>query len=202
MKSQNETLSGLSDSALMLRFRDGDIQAFNTLFERYVTKKKYISLLVGKPELADEAFQETWERIIKTKDRYEPTASFHTFFNTVLRNVIASHYRKSANKDGLHISGDQVSDPDSQETTFDGLSANNGMETEQQSFLGQCVELLHSAIGRLPIEQRESLLLKIDSGFGLEEIANITKTTRETAKSRLRYGLKKLRNLVPEECYG
>jgi len=45
----------------------------------------------------------------------------------------------------------------------------------------------------LPEEQREAFLLKEEAGLSLDEIADITNVNRETAKSRLRYAIRRLR---------
>ena len=205
MSQQNlsQDLERLSDAALMLRYKDGDIAAFEVLFTRYLGLKKYISfkLNIFDPEVADEVFQETWERIINARQRYEANASFRAYFETILRNVTASRYRKAVNKENLHLSGSQSSTDDSEDELLDGLVDEKDPGTENRSFITQCVDLLKKAIATLPDEQRESLLLKIESGISLEEIAAITGVNRETTKSRLRYGLNKLRDQVPRECY-
>lgn len=54
------------------------------------------------------------------------------------------------------------------------------------------------ALQGLPAEQRTVLLLRLEQELSLEAIADITGTSRETVKSRLRYGMDKLRQvLVP-----
>jgi len=45
----------------------------------------------------------------------------------------------------------------------------------------------------LPALQREAFLLREEAGLSLEEIALVTSVTPETAKSRLRYAVAKLR---------
>ena len=60
----------------------------------------------------------------------------------------------------------------------------------------QQVEQLMTAIDMLPEAQREAFLLKENTGLSVEEIAEITNTKPETAKSRIRYALKKIRQTV------
>jgi RNA polymerase sigma-70 factor (ECF subfamily) len=52
---------------------------------------------------------------------------------------------------------------------------------------------LTAAIGALPPEQRDTLLLKLEAGLDLQSIADVTGVNRETAKSRLRYAVGKLK---------
>jgi RNA polymerase sigma-70 factor (ECF subfamily) len=59
---------------------------------------------------------------------------------------------------------------------------------------------LLSALGALPQEQREAFLLHEETGLTIEEIARITDVGLETAKSRLRYAIRKLKkSLIPAE---
>ncbi len=52
---------------------------------------------------------------------------------------------------------------------------------------------LLSALAALPAEQREAFLLHEEGGLNLEEIARVTSVGVETAKSRLRYAVRKLK---------
>jgi len=57
---------------------------------------------------------------------------------------------------------------------------------------------LTQALGQLPREQREAVLLQIEADLSVEEIATITDSSFETTKSRLRYARTKLRELLNE----
>ncbi len=59
---------------------------------------------------------------------------------------------------------------------------------------------LLAALGALPQEQREAFLLHEETGLTIEEIARVTDVGVETAKSRLRYAIRKLKkSLLPAE---
>jgi len=57
---------------------------------------------------------------------------------------------------------------------------------------------LMELISELPAAQREAFLLQQEGGMSVEDIANATGVTRETAKSRLRYAMSKLRKGMQE----
>ena len=57
---------------------------------------------------------------------------------------------------------------------------------------------LDAALQLLPDEQRDVFLLREEAGLSLDQIAAITGTNRETAKSRLRYAVNKLRTAIDE----
>ena len=57
----------------------------------------------------------------------------------------------------------------------------------------QQAQRLLRLVDELPEAQREAFLLQQESGMSVEEIAQATGVNRETAKSRLRYAIAKLR---------
>ena len=57
-------------------------------------------------------------------------------------------------------------------------------------------DALTAAVASLPLLQREAFLLRAEGGLGLEDIALATGTNRETAKSRLRYAIRRLRETL------
>jgi len=61
---------------------------------------------------------------------------------------------------------------------------------------------LQNALRGLPEEQRETVFLKIWGGFTLQEIADATETTLNTAASRYRYALEKLREQLATKPRG
>ena len=56
------------------------------------------------------------------------------------------------------------------------------------------------ALAKLPGEQREAFLLQVEGDLSVEEIAAVTDSSFETAKSRLRYARAKLRELLKEHA--
>ncbi len=54
---------------------------------------------------------------------------------------------------------------------------------------------------RLPIEQREVIVLKIWNGLTFEEIGELLETSSHTVAGRYRYGIQKLRNLLKDQDY-
>ena len=201
--SDGSRFDGISDAALMLRYKEGDVDAFNGLYQRYSDLKGYMSFLVKSESLAEDIFQETWIRIIKASDRYKETATFKTYFFTIMHRLIADHFRKSSTRNEQSIYDQQLTDSESEnEDPFGNISMNPEDTPEKRVQLLECLEYLKTALSSLPLEQRESLLLKLETSKSYEEIGEVLDVGRETVKSRLRYALKQLKLSMPEECYG
>jgi len=174
------------DGALMLRYKDGDIAAFETLYRRHNDALyRYLLRLCRHRESAEDIFQEVWGKIIKSRDNYRVTAKFTTFLYRVAHNCFIDHLRRNKrHANGLEFDVDQHAGSDDQPD----------MDTER--LLAK--ERLALALLDLPDEQRDVFLLHEEAGLTIDEIATVTGSKRETAKSRLRYAVNKLRDAISE----
>ncbi len=174
------------DSALVLRYRDGDVAAFEALYKRHNDALyRYLLRVCKHRDSAEDIFQEVWGKIIKARESYRPTAKFTTFLYRVAHNCFIDHIRR--NKRHMQIVDVE---PDHQPDTADC--------TEMQVERSLARRRLLEALRELPDEQRDVFLLHEEAGLGLDDIASITGSNRETAKSRLRYAVKKLRIAINE----
>lgn len=179
----------LNDTALMLRYRDGDMTAFETLYGRH--KGSLFGFLVrqiGNRQYAEDVFQEVWSRIIRNRDKYQANAKFTTYLYHIARNCSVDHYRRMQKRDD-DISEQDAAVPEVQAKDGDPVTT---AETGELRFA------IVGALRNLPDDQREAFLMKEESGLSLEEIATVTGVSRETVKSRLRYAVGKLRQCLPQ----
>jgi len=79
-----------------------------------------------------------------------------------------------------------------------GLPARASDQPEHQVHAGQQIEQLLLLVRGLPAEQREAFLLHEEAGLAVAGIAEVTGVGHETAKSRLRYALQRLREGLRE----
>jgi RNA polymerase sigma-70 factor (ECF subfamily) len=130
----------------------------------------------------DEIIQETWMAVIRGAERYVPNARFTTYLFSIARRRGLDRWRRR----GRHP---ELEDAD----VIAQIPAPT--RTQPESVLGAeaLAEAIVAALETLPLLQRETFLLRADTDLTIEEIAQVTGTTRETAKSRLRYALGRLR---------
>ena len=174
------------DSALMLRYCDGDVDAFETLYRRHNDALyRYLLRLCRHRAAAEDIFQEVWGKLIKARERYRPTAKFTTFLYHVAHNCFIDYLRRNQRHDqNLEF------DPDTHR------SAGDEPDVETERSLAR--RRLEAALAELPEEQRDAFLLREEAGLSLDEIAYVTGVNRETAKSRLRYAVNKLKRAIDE----
>lgn len=173
-----------TDETLMRDWAAGRLPAFEALYARH-RGMLYRFLLRGAGEaVADELFQETWARVVAARARWKPEAKFSTWLLQIAHNLMVDHWRRQ-----------RPADPDP-ETTLAALEAPEEQRPDADLSQFEQRRRLQRALETLPPEQREAFLLRAEAGLGIEEIAEATGVGRETAKSRLRYALARLREAL------
>lgn len=174
------------DSALMLRYKDGDIAAFETLYRRHNDPLyRYLLRMCRHRDTAEDIFQEVWGKIVKSRASYRPTAKFTTFLYRVAHNCFIDHVRRNKR----HTSNTEL---DAE------LHSHPGEQPETLTERSLAKERLSKALLELPDEQRDTFLLHEEACLNLDQIAAVTGSNRETAKSRLRYAVSKLRAAIDD----
>lgn len=169
------------DSRLMLRYRDGDAQAFEVLYRRHKDGLyRYLLRLCLDPDTAEDLFQEAWGKLIAARHRYRVKASFSTYLYRVARNCFIDYYRRNRHR-GM--------EQDADGTPLESGTGDPGHETDRILARAHLDRLLRA----MPAEQRDAFLLHEEGGLTVTEIAEITGVGFETAKSRLRYAYARLR---------
>ena len=175
------------DAGLMLRYRDGDAAAFAALYAHYKGPLyRYLLRHVRNACAAADLFQEVWSHLIATRARYEPRAKFATFLFHIAHNCAIDFFRRDLNLR-------RATAHDSESSLLEAEVPEHQRPDKVAEFAEQQSAVL-AAVAALPQEQREAFLLREESGLNIEEIARITDVPIETAKSRLRYAVRKLKN--------
>lgn len=87
---------GASDEALMARYADGELQAFEELFQRYESRA-YVFFLrrTGSPERAQDLYQELFLRIHRARHRYDPSRPFTPWFFQIAHRLLVDDHRRA-----------------------------------------------------------------------------------------------------------
>ncbi len=165
-----------SDSELFLEAQKGDAASFNEIFRRY-EKKVYVYCLrvLNDPEMAHDAFQESFMRLYEHRARYDGR-TFMVWFFTIIRNVCLNMRRNR-----------KLTVP------FETSLANRSQDKIRDVALNDEVA---SALARLPEDYRESIVLYEYEGYAYKEIAEITGASIATVKIRIYRARKMLRSLL------
>ena len=182
-----ETSTETPDTALMERYREGDSAAFTILYQRHKgALYRYFLRQCSTQAQAEELFQDVWLHLIRSRKRYAVRAKFTTYLFRLAHNRLVDYYRRQSKR--------QETDWDTEtEPSAEPPSADTGEGLEHQVHVRQQAKQLMTLLTDLPLPQREAFLLREESGMSLEEIAETTQVNRETAKSRVRYAIARLR---------
>ncbi len=173
------------DENLMEQYRDGNAEAFTALYQRNkAALYRYFLRQTHHNSVAEELSQDVWTNIIHSRRSYQVNAKFTTYLFQIAHNRLVDYYRRADNR-ALHS-------PISSE---DDCEIPNGVQhhPDKQAESAQIQQRLLTIVRALPQEQREAFILKEDAGLSVEQIAKVTDVNTETAKSRLRYAVKKIR---------
>lgn len=181
-----------SDAALMLRVREGDREAFETLVVKYRQPVlNFVARTVQDATEAEDIAQHTFVQVWKSAARYQMSARFSTWLFTIARNLCLNEIRRRSRHpaDSLDATVEDNGEEQPSRQHAD-RSAASAAEVLHQSELFDKVNL---AIGTLPENQRTALLLCREEETSYEEIAQILGISLSATKSLIFRGRETLK---------
>ena len=192
------TAAAESDEDLMLRFGRGEAAAFERLYRRHEQPVfRYLYRNVRNHAAANDLMQDVWFAVARSAARYEPTARFTTWLYTLAHNRMVDSFRTAHAHQSLEAVA-AAADGTEGATLADRLAADPRAEPAAAAESHDEARAIVAAVGQLPAEQRDAFLLQAEGDLSVEDIARVTGTNFETAKSRLRYARTKLKQLLWE----
>lgn len=171
-----------SDEELMLSYGAGNADAFDILYQRHKAPLYRFILRQCGRDVVDELFQDIWLKVIKTRENYQVKSSFKTWLYHLARNRIIDLYRRR-----------NIRPVDNHADELNAITDTSVAPPEIQLQSQNQHKALLKAISELPADQKEAFLLREEAGLNTEQIAETCGINFETAKSRLRYAMNKLR---------
>lgn len=165
-----------ADDPLRQALAEGREEAFAALYDQFAPSLFRVAVnLTGSPHDAEDAVQEVFVGVVRARRQMRNVENLRAYLFAALRHAAlrlasARRERSLSPEELLCLSAPQTKGPDSEQSL--------------------CLE---RALQRLPAEQREVIALKIDGGLTFAEIAVVLGISPNTAASRYRYALEKLR---------
>lgn len=181
LRGMQTPLKDLKDDDLMALLRNHQKGAFEELFRRYRAPLYgfCMSFSGGNVALAEDMLQETWVKLVKNVDRYQPQGKFKSWIFAVARNEALMGLRRRID---LHVN------PEESEAQIP-----SGEDLEMD-FLHRCErEDVQNAIEALPDAQRQVLMIWLTEESSYEEMVTATGLSEPAVRSLLFRAKKTLR---------
>jgi RNA polymerase sigma-70 factor (ECF subfamily) len=184
----------LNDNELVQRFISGDQNSLEILIHRHKSRVfSYILLIVRNQELAEDIFQETFIKVIKSlkKGKYTDNGKFISWVLRISHNLIIDHFRKEKLKGTVSN--------DSMETDLFNSPKFADETVEDQLVYAQILSEVKDLVKELPEDQQQVIYMRHYLDLSFKEIADLTDVSINTALGRMRYALINLRKLVEKK---
>ena len=181
-----------ADAALVIRVQEGNVAAFDVLVRRY-RERLYgvIYNLTSNREDANDLTQEAFIKAFRSISSFKGKSSFFTWLYRIAVNTTLSHLKK--NRMRRFFSFENVDEEEVPNAVLlDALTAK--ARTDKPALLKELQEKLNEALQSLSIKHRTVVVLFEIEGLSHAEIAQITKTTEGTVRSRLHYAKEQLQS--------
>ena len=170
----------LSDEKLILRFQEGDINAYNELVKRYKDRLfNFVLRYFNNAEQAEDVVQDTLIKLYTHASYYKNVAKFSTWIFTIAKNNALTELRKNKRKktDSLWTDDGQVIDINSKEESLDSKVQNE-----------IAIDQLNKFLDEIPENFRMAVVLRDFQELSYEEISKILEIPIGTIKSRINRG--------------
>jgi RNA polymerase sigma-70 factor, ECF subfamily len=179
------------DAALMLRVKDGDLQAFEQLVQQY--KHPIVNVIYRMLHDLDEAedlAQNVFIRVFQSAGRYEVSAKFSTWIFTIARHLGLNEIRRRGRHPAQSLESSQSDDPEQAPRQYpDGKTF-----SPPEAFLHRELEQkIQQALEELPEKQRLAIALCQEDELSYEEIARVLGCSLSATKSLIHRGRETLK---------
>jgi RNA polymerase sigma-70 factor (ECF subfamily) len=170
------------DRADMERLIAGQDAALNDLMERHAMPVfHFLCRMVGNEDDANDLAQETFVRIFKSRGNFRTNEKFSAWLFTIAANLARNHFRWRSRHPAISL---ETETGDSEQTLGGSLPANNPAPNEQ-ALATERAAAVRVAIGKLPEDLREAIVLCEWEELSVAEAATILETTPKAVESRL-----------------
>jgi RNA polymerase sigma-70 factor (ECF subfamily) len=185
--------TALVDQALLAKVADGDSRALDALYDRYARVVYGVALrILGEAELAEDVVQETFWRVWRRARTFQSgRGKVAGWIFGIAHNLSVDELRRQRSRPR------PVYDTD--ETPVLRDREDSRMDVEADALEKERGQLINAALRQISADQREALELAYFGGLSQSEIAERLQSPIGTIKTRIRLGLRKLRELLTQD---
>lgn len=178
----------VEDKLLIWKFKRGSSDALSRIYEKYKNNLlKIASGLSNDTAAADDIVHDCFVSLAQSPEKLRLNGNLKSYLATCVANRVrnANLARQRRETPGLN-------DADS--------AAADSERPEKWIIAGERLRQLNDALARIPYEQREVVILRLQAEMKFRAIAKSQNVSINTVQSRYRYGLDKLRSILDTEA--
>jgi RNA polymerase sigma-70 factor, ECF subfamily len=192
------SLIELTDEQLFQRYTAGDHDVFRVLVERYEPRiQGFLRKRLNDEERVQDLTQDTFLRIHRARESYDPSRKFSTWIHTIANNLLKNEFRNRSRR---------------RETTFTDLRPevsaagavsrpvefeSHGADPERETYRSELRDAIDTAIEKMDPHHRVPFVMREVEDLSYEEIAEAIGIPVGTVKSRLNRARNAFRMLLP-----
>ncbi|MDA3820696.1 MAG: RNA polymerase sigma factor [Candidatus Delongbacteria bacterium] len=186
-------ITKLTDQQLVEGFVKGEKSYMQELIKRHKDKVyTYILLIVKNPHVADDLFQDTFIKVIKSleKNKYTDKGKFVSWVIRIAHNLTIDYFRKNKNQNTYSNDDNEVdifNSPKYSDCTMEDRMIDKQKEKDVRFLLD-----------KLPKNQKQVVMMRHYGNMSFKEIADQTGVSINTALGRMRYALINMRKFMEE----
>ena len=176
----------MEDKLLVLRCKRGSTEALGQIYEKYKTDMLVLAMaLLNDKSAAEDVMHDVFLSFVMNIEKFGLTGSLKSYLLTCVANR-ARNFNKAKHQQSV--------EPDQAEPVSSDSDEPRAIMCNEQ------LQQLSSAMAQLPYDQREVIMLHFQAGMTFGSIGKSLGVSANTAKSRYRYGLEKLRSIFDNEA--
>ncbi|MBI3921441.1 MAG: RNA polymerase sigma factor [Armatimonadetes bacterium] len=188
---QHNRYSPMSDHELMLEVRKSDADAFAELFHRYEKRLRwFFHVLCRDIPLAEDLAQETFLRIWRSRESYQPTGRVEGYLYEIARNLWLNHKRDQSRR--------PRTEEGAGESVLERVAAEAASQPEHVVLERERRRRIEAAIGELPESLRIVFVLSHFQGMKYREIGEALIIPEGTVKYRMHEAVMRLRETLKD----
>jgi RNA polymerase sigma-70 factor (ECF subfamily) len=181
-RDESARQANVRDRADMEQLIAGRDAALNDLMERHATPLfHFLCRMVGNEDDANDLAQETFARVFRARASFRTSEKFSAWLFTIAANLARNHFRWRSRHPNVSL---EAETGETEQTLGSTLPANDPAPNEQ-ALAAERAKAVRTAVGKLPEDLREAIVLCEWEERSVAEAAVILEATPKAVESRL-----------------
>jgi len=177
----------LEDRLLLWKFKHGSKDAFRAIYEKYAGDMLTLAgNLLDDKAGAEDVVQDVFIKLVESVGTFHLTGNLKSYLATCVANRSRDYIRSRIRQRNVIAKQAEKTPAETKSTVHLAIRSEE-------------LAKLSNALGELPYEQRETIVLRLHGDLRFRQIAKMQNVSTKTAQSRYRYGLDKLRSTLNGE---